>query len=124
MTRKKMATVSLWIPTCWFTPTISQPGKSTPGLNSGRRPLAIGQRLPQRAGIAGVCVTVTQKIRKPLSPDTASRIIEYLSHWRVHTPDAGDVLEVIRIHQRYGYIILGRDDYSQRQGTGLQNNLV
>ncbi|SMB98301.1 Predicted nucleic acid-binding protein, contains PIN domain [Thermanaeromonas toyohensis ToBE] len=46
-------------------------------------------------------VTVTQKVRKPLSPETASRIIEYLSNWRVHTPDADDVLEAIRIHQRY-----------------------
>ncbi|AEG16700.1 hypothetical protein Desku_3210 [Desulfofundulus kuznetsovii DSM 6115] len=46
-------------------------------------------------------VTVTQKVRKPLAPETASRIIEYLSNWRVHTPDAGDVLEAIRIQQRY-----------------------
>jgi len=46
-------------------------------------------------------VTVTQKVRKPLPPETASRIIEYLSNWRVHTPDAGDVLEAIRIHRRY-----------------------
>lgn len=46
-------------------------------------------------------VTVTQKVRKPLPPETAARIIEYLSHWRVHTPDAGDVLEAITIHRRH-----------------------
>lgn len=46
-------------------------------------------------------VTVTQKVSKPLAPETASRIIECLSHWRLHIPDAGDVLEAIRIHQRY-----------------------
>jgi len=46
-------------------------------------------------------VAVTQKVQKPLSPEVASRIIECLSHWRVHAPDAGDVLEAIRIHQRY-----------------------
>jgi len=46
-------------------------------------------------------VTVTQKVKKPLPPETAAQIIEYLSHWHVHTPDAGDVLEAIRIHRRY-----------------------
>ena len=46
-------------------------------------------------------VTVTQKVKKPLAPEKASRIIAYLSNWRVHTPDAGDVLEAIRIHRRY-----------------------
>ncbi|MGB9661162.1 MAG: PIN domain-containing protein [Moorellaceae bacterium] len=47
-------------------------------------------------------VTVTQKVRKPLAPETASQIIEYLSNWRVHTPEVDDVLEAIRIHRRYG----------------------
>ncbi|MCS5695349.1 PIN domain-containing protein [Desulfofundulus thermocisternus] len=46
-------------------------------------------------------VTVTQKARRPLAPETASRIVEYLSNWHVHTPNVGDVLEAIRIHQRY-----------------------
>lgn len=46
-------------------------------------------------------VTVTQKVHRPLAPETASRIIEYLSNWRVHAPDACDVLEAIRIQQRY-----------------------
>ncbi|KUK09992.1 MAG: hypothetical protein XD50_1736 [Clostridia bacterium 41_269] len=46
-------------------------------------------------------VTVTQKVRKPLAPETAAQIIEYLSNWCVHVPDTGDVLEAIRIHQRY-----------------------
>ncbi|MEW6171612.1 MAG: PIN domain-containing protein [Bacillota bacterium] len=46
-------------------------------------------------------VTVTQKVRKPLSPENASRIIADLSFWHVHAPDATDVLRGIEIQQRY-----------------------
>ncbi|WP_035106753.1 PIN domain-containing protein, partial [Desulfovirgula thermocuniculi] len=46
-------------------------------------------------------VTVTRKVRQPLAPETASQLIEYLSAWRVHAPDAADVLEAIAIHRRY-----------------------
>lgn len=46
-------------------------------------------------------VTVTQKVPKPLAPETAARIIEYLSHWRVHAPAASDVLEAIELQRRY-----------------------
>lgn len=46
-------------------------------------------------------VAVTQKVRKPLSVEVASRIVEYLSRWHVHVPEARDVLEAIKIQQRY-----------------------
>jgi len=46
-------------------------------------------------------VTVTQKVRKLLSPENASRIIADLSFWHVHAPDATDVLRAIEIQQRY-----------------------
>ncbi|MEW6573602.1 MAG: PIN domain-containing protein [Bacillota bacterium] len=46
-------------------------------------------------------VTVTQKVRKPLSPENASRTIADLSFWHVHAPDATDVLRAIEIQQRY-----------------------
>ncbi|MGB9791257.1 MAG: PIN domain-containing protein [Thermacetogeniaceae bacterium] len=46
-------------------------------------------------------VTVTQKVPQPLASETAARIIECLSHWRVHTPDPCDVLEAIDIQQRH-----------------------
>ncbi|MCL6559897.1 MAG: PIN domain-containing protein [Firmicutes bacterium] len=46
-------------------------------------------------------VTVTQKVRKPLSPENASRIIADLSFWHVHAPDATDVLRAVEIQQRY-----------------------
>ncbi|MEW5897938.1 MAG: PIN domain-containing protein [Bacillota bacterium] len=46
-------------------------------------------------------VTVTQKVSRPLAPEEASRIIFSLSHWHVHTPLAADILEAIKIQQRY-----------------------
>ncbi|MBT9282689.1 MAG: PIN domain-containing protein [Hydrogenibacillus schlegelii] len=47
-------------------------------------------------------VTVTQKVRNPLSSEKAIQVIQYLSNWNLHVPDAGDVVEAIRIHRRYG----------------------
>lgn len=46
-------------------------------------------------------VTVTQKIQKPLKPQTAAQIVEYLSNWHVHTPGCDDLLEAVKIQQRY-----------------------
>lgn len=46
-------------------------------------------------------VTVTQKVPQPLAPEAAARIIECLANWRVHAPDAGDVLEAIEIQRRH-----------------------
>lgn len=47
-------------------------------------------------------VTTTRKIPRPLDAPAAARIIDDLAHWRVHAPDAGDVLAAIDIHQRTG----------------------
>ncbi|RDV84819.1 PIN domain-containing protein [Ammonifex thiophilus] len=44
-------------------------------------------------------ITVTRKVKTPLSPEKALQVIEYLSNWRVHVPGPVDVLEAIRIHQ-------------------------
>ncbi len=40
-------------------------------------------------------VTVTQKITLPLDHQTARQIVEDLSHWRLHTPGTGDLLQAI-----------------------------
>jgi predicted nucleic acid-binding protein len=47
-------------------------------------------------------VTVTRKIARPLSPETAKEIITDLSRWYVHAPAADDVLAAISIHQDTG----------------------
>ncbi len=46
-------------------------------------------------------VVMTQKVSTPLSPGTASQIIADLSVWHHHVPNTGDVLEAIKIQQRY-----------------------
>jgi predicted nucleic acid-binding protein len=46
-------------------------------------------------------VTVTRKVRQPLPVETATRIVEALSFWRVYAPDARDVLAAIELQQRY-----------------------
>jgi|SRR5579875_1320751 predicted nucleic acid-binding protein len=45
-------------------------------------------------------VTVTRKIPKPLDTDSAAQAIADFSRWRVHSPDASDVLGAIDIHRR------------------------
>jgi predicted nucleic acid-binding protein len=47
-------------------------------------------------------VSVTRKIAKPLSTETAKEIVADLSHWHMHIPAADDVLGAIGIHQRAG----------------------
>ena len=42
--------------------------------------------------------TVTRKVPHPLTARRASRIIEDLAGWRVHAPQARDVLAAIEIH--------------------------
>jgi predicted nucleic acid-binding protein len=44
--------------------------------------------------------TLTRKVRVPLKSAEASKIISYLSQWRVHSPEPADVLAAIQIHQR------------------------
>jgi predicted nucleic acid-binding protein len=46
-------------------------------------------------------VTVTQKVKRPLSPQTAAQIIEDLQVWRVHSPKPEDVLAAIQLQTRY-----------------------
>ncbi len=45
-------------------------------------------------------VTVTHKVARPVSPELASRIISDFSQWRLHVPDATDILDAIDIQQR------------------------
>ena len=83
-------------------------------------------------------VTVTQKIKKPLSSDEAGQIISALAAWEVHTPSAADVLSAVQIHQKnhisfwdamiiysaqaMGCKILWSEDLSTRSYDGVQVN--
>ena len=49
-------------------------------------------------------VTVTQKVAIPMEPAPAAYIISDMSHWKVHSPSAGDVLAAIDLQQRYHHI--------------------
>ena len=40
-------------------------------------------------------VTVTRKIAAPLDPQTARQIVADLAQWRLHTPEASDLLQAI-----------------------------
>ena len=46
-------------------------------------------------------VTVTQKVPVPLGVEEAEEILEDLSKWDYHAPDAEDILEAIKIQKRY-----------------------
>lgn len=46
-------------------------------------------------------VTITRKVAKPLLPSQASSIIEYLSTWRIHSPQARDIVAAIQIQKRF-----------------------
>lgn len=46
-------------------------------------------------------VNVTQKVAKPLTPDGAAQIIADLAVWQVHRPGVEDVLDAIRLQDRY-----------------------
>jgi len=46
-------------------------------------------------------VNVTQKVAKPLAPDVAARIIADLSVWQIHRPGVEDILDAIRLQDRY-----------------------
>jgi len=46
-------------------------------------------------------VTVTRKIATPLSLPVARQIVADLAHWRLHVPEAHDVLEAIDLQQGY-----------------------
>ena len=46
-------------------------------------------------------VTITKKIAVPLEHDIARQIVFDLSQWRLHTPEASDLLSAIDIQQTY-----------------------
>jgi predicted nucleic acid-binding protein len=46
-------------------------------------------------------VNVTQKVAKPQTPDVAAQIIADLAVWQVHRPGVEDVLDAIRLQERY-----------------------
>jgi predicted nucleic acid-binding protein len=46
-------------------------------------------------------VSVTRKVAHPLSPEQAASTIADLAVWHVHRPGAEDVLDAIRLQERY-----------------------
>ncbi|WP_043884347.1 PIN domain-containing protein [Caldanaerobacter subterraneus] len=46
-------------------------------------------------------VTITKKVKKPLSPVEAAEIISDLRSWKLSVIDIKDTLEAIRVSQRY-----------------------
>jgi predicted nucleic acid-binding protein len=50
-------------------------------------------------------VTITQKVMQPVSQSEARRLVADLSTWRVHSPDADDVLDAIdlQLHHQLSF---------------------
>jgi predicted nucleic acid-binding protein len=46
-------------------------------------------------------VNVTQKVARPLTSEATAQIIADLSAWQVHRPGTEDVLDAIRLQDRY-----------------------
>jgi len=46
-------------------------------------------------------VNVTQKVAKPLATEVAAQIIADLSAWQIHRPGVEDVLDAMRLQDRY-----------------------
>jgi predicted nucleic acid-binding protein len=46
-------------------------------------------------------VNVTQKVARPLASETAMQIIADLSVWQIHRPAVEDILDAIRLQDRY-----------------------
>lgn len=46
-------------------------------------------------------VSITRKVAHPLDSSAAAQIVADLSVWRVHAPEAADVLAAIEIQRRY-----------------------
>ena len=67
----------------------------------------LGELWQSRAGCLSIqvlqefYVTVTQKVAEPLTPHVAAEIIADLSAWQVHCPGVDDVLDAIRLQDRY-----------------------
>ncbi len=47
-------------------------------------------------------VTITRKVARPLESSAAAQIVADLSAWRVHAPQARDILDAIELQRRYG----------------------
>lgn len=47
-------------------------------------------------------VSITRKVAHPLDSSAAAQILADLSVWRVHVPEAADVLAAIELQRRYG----------------------
>jgi predicted nucleic acid-binding protein len=45
-------------------------------------------------------VTITAKVKKPLESSQAAEVVSVLSNWKVHSPEARDVLRAIEIQAR------------------------
>ena len=46
-------------------------------------------------------VNVTRKIKLPLEYQTARQLVADLAHWRLHVPEANDLLQAIDLHHTY-----------------------
>lgn len=46
-------------------------------------------------------VIVTRKVNNPISPEKAAQIINDLGQWQIHVPGIADILQAIKIQQRY-----------------------
>jgi len=46
-------------------------------------------------------VAVTTKVKKPLEIRVASRLISWLANWKVHSPNAHDVIRATEIQERH-----------------------
>jgi predicted nucleic acid-binding protein len=46
-------------------------------------------------------VALTRKVPSPVPAASATRVVEDLSEWTIHAPDARDVLAAIRFHGRH-----------------------
>jgi predicted nucleic acid-binding protein len=64
-------------------------------------------------------VIATRKVERPLDEQTATQVIEGLSHWRVQSPRPGDVIEAIRIHRQYNSSYMGCSYCTERSVPGL-----
>lgn len=45
-------------------------------------------------------VTVTRKVKQPISPEKCSQIISDLGQWQIHIPGVADILQAIEIQER------------------------
>lgn len=46
-------------------------------------------------------VTVTRKVARPLSNQESARVLQGLATWRLHLPNADDVLAAIRLQEQF-----------------------